>query len=710
MLTEANHVIRMRRVVGRSVHFFLVSDPGLIRLRSAATTTVCFVAALGVLLFVTHRLNQPVTVAMMGTVVALFSSFVVKDPDKRSILITTALVPLPATAALSIAALLSGYGKVADVGFIVILFIAVWVRRFGPRGFALGMTAFISYFYVIALHANATEIPILTLSVTIGVATTFIVKAIVLRQGPRHELVELDHALRVEAASLLSNAYRPHDLPGYDKTMRQSLDRLANTALMIEDWVDRNGDITSSGGVDTLLSRQVFDAQQATEQLAYSLASLDPRVVRSGELDTDIDAVLTALRTLVSSAESNTGIAAGGSSIDEPVGNRAVAKHYAYRTFEAFSVLRDSIVRGRFAAAPARELPDAGATDGATSAERKNVVPSTRAAIQVAVAASAATIAGEILSPNRWYWAVLAAFVVFTGTTTRGEILTRGSRRVIGTVAGVFAGVLLAAVVGHRPDVQMTLIVVCVFWAYYLRTVANATKVFFTTVLMAMMYGLLDKFSVEVLEIRVKETVAGAVIGIASAYFILPVRTRKTLIEDVDTYLEMLEGLIGDCVDSMVKGQNAKDLVAGARDLDIALKSAVQAGKPLRLQPTARARRGTARMIRILEECDRAVRDLVRAATVEAETNTHTARSERSAPSAIHLRSLDDAAAVVRESVQDLRNTIDGRRSSSVRVTSASDDKLFLIDEDQFAEGPWRAAARALNQLSRATQLVRLPL
>ncbi|MBC5800925.1 MAG: hypothetical protein GIX03_13715 [Candidatus Eremiobacteraeota bacterium] len=35
------------------------------------------------------------------------------------------------------------------------------------------------------------------------------------------------------------------------------------------------------------------------------------------------------------------------------------------------------------------------------------------------LASTLALIAGELLSPRRWYWAVLAAFVVFSRTSLR---------------------------------------------------------------------------------------------------------------------------------------------------------------------------------------------------------------------------------------------------------------------------------------------------
>ena len=174
--------------------------------------------------------------------------------------------------------------------------------------------------------------------------------------------------------------------------------------------------------------------------------------------------------------------------------------------------------------------------------------PSTKAAIQVAVATSAATVLGELISPDRWYWAVLTAFLVFTGVTTRGEILSRAGHRIVGTVVGVVAGVLLAAVIGHNSPVQIVVLLVCVFFAFYLVTVAYFWLTFFVTVLLAMLYGLLGNFSLQVLELRIAETAAGALVGIASAYFIFSTKTRDTFAEKVDDYLDQMQQVIDTAV------------------------------------------------------------------------------------------------------------------------------------------------------------------
>jgi uncharacterized membrane protein YccC len=84
-------------------------------------------------------------------------------------------------------------------------------------------------------------------------------------------------------------------------------------------------------------------------------------------------------------------------------------------------------------------------------------------------------------------------------------------------------------------------------------TVAYALLAFFMTVLLAMLYGLLGAFNVEVLELRIAETAVGGLVGIAAAYFILSTGTRATLIDKVADYLDQMIDLIGASIDSVLR-------------------------------------------------------------------------------------------------------------------------------------------------------------
>ena len=83
------------------------SDPGLLRLRSAGTTIGVLVVTLVVLAGFTSLAGQPVTVAMLGVVVAMISSIAVTDPTPRAQAVTVALMVPASAGAVSLGALLS---------------------------------------------------------------------------------------------------------------------------------------------------------------------------------------------------------------------------------------------------------------------------------------------------------------------------------------------------------------------------------------------------------------------------------------------------------------------------------------------------------------------------------------------------------------------------------------------------------------------------
>jgi hypothetical protein len=99
------------------------------------------------------------TVALLGVVITMVSARSVNEPDPRRQKVTMALLPVPAALAITAAALLAPHIVAADVMFVVVVFTAVYIRRFGPRGMALGMVTFMSYFFSLYLRAKATELP-----------------------------------------------------------------------------------------------------------------------------------------------------------------------------------------------------------------------------------------------------------------------------------------------------------------------------------------------------------------------------------------------------------------------------------------------------------------------------------------------------------------------------------------------------------------------
>ncbi|MDQ4119604.1 MAG: FUSC family protein, partial [Actinomycetota bacterium] len=322
-----------------------------------------------------------------------------------------------------------------------------------------------------------------------------------------------------------------------------------------------------------------------------------------------------------------------------------------------------------------------------------------RQAVQVGVATSLAIVAGELISSARWYWAVIAAFIVFAGTSSRGDVLSRGWARVIGTAGGLVAGMLLAFLVGGNVVASLVLLFACVFLALYLVRISQAMMAFWITAVLALLYGVIGQFSVGTLVLRLEETVVGGVLGMLAAYLVLPTRSRTAFGEALDDVLTSTADGVAAVVDRVL-GRPGEDPLEIARQLDTQLGTVRARARPLE-HPVARRplRRGVRHTVRVLGGMDHYVRNL--AVTVRA----------LNAPA--WASTLDPAAQRVRQNLDALRRILlrgygprhGGDRDPPPRIESA--EELIDAAEAAASAGPTRdrtallAVARMLRRIDQ---------
>ncbi|WP_458071936.1 FUSC family protein [Rhodanobacter sp. BL-MT-08] len=153
---------------------------------------------------------------------------------------------------------------------------------------------------------------------------------------------------------------------------------------------------------------------------------------------------------------------------------------------------------------------------------------SSRMAIQMAVALAIAFVVGYIFFAERWAWIVLTAFIVGSGNQGRLDVAYKSLLRVVG--AGV--GTLLAlAFANHTASDTATigLILAAVFMGIWLRPLGYAWWAMFVTLALALLQGFEGPTVGHILSLRLEEIVIGAIIGIAAAWFVLPVRSTGVL-------------------------------------------------------------------------------------------------------------------------------------------------------------------------------------
>ncbi|MFF9607078.1 FUSC family protein [Streptomyces sp. NPDC014684] len=636
------------------------SDPGLLRLTAGLRT----VTAIALTLAVLGVLGVPVPQLVAGAIAAMVATFAIREKQRSQQAVTLALGLPVALASVSLGALLNQRVVAGDLFFVVLIFCAVYGRRFGDRGTALGLVGFQVYFMSLFVHATPAALPALYAVISVAFGCAAVARFVLLPQTPAGTLDRLRRAFRARLGQLFGTQLElldagPDDVDKVLGELRTRTARLHETALMIQ---GRLTDGTSDEATARLLQRRIADAEIAAERLglllltARSAERTDTLTLHlpgaplpsGGELPVRDGATaqlrrdLAALRLLVLRPAGE----ASGTALAH-VRNRLLGYREEENLPKASPAVQD-VFRGigeagravlglrialdgpqdesddSPATARSREELDAedAAIGGSEEAEAEKPEPdglgrpTTRAAVQVAVGSAIAIAGGELLSSQRWYWAVLTCWIVFINTSSTGEILVKGYRRLLGTVLGVVAGIVLAGLVGNHTWTAFALVLLFVFAMFYTAPLSYTLMSFFVTAMLGLLYTLLNTYSLSVLVLRVEETALGAACGVIAAAVVLPIHTdRRTN----DLLVDVLEKLaeVTRAASDQLSGGPPVDLVDKARELDQALADLRAATQPLTHPVTPmRSRRDTARYVMaLLETCAYHARSL--AATAE---------------------------------------------------------------------------------------------
>ncbi|HEY0226985.1 MAG TPA: FUSC family protein [Mycobacterium sp.] len=661
------------------------SDPGLLRLRMATRTTAALACSLVVLSLLTKATGQPLTVALLGVVITMIAARSVNEPDPQQQRISMALVPLPAALSVIAATLLAPHPIAADVIFVVVVFGAVYVRRFGARGRALGMVAFMTYFMTLYLRAGLSELPWLIAAVVVGTVCTYVMSTYVLPDRPERVLHSTIRALRARMAIVIDTTAEAVRTGRLDERRRRQMRtrtiRLNETALMMQGQIEDefNPAMLYRGVAAKQLAPWLFDAELAIEWVATAgrraavVASENPSAIPDATRAELVTALALLSRAMRAPQEGGLRQAASQAqrildhqptSATDDEGTAAV-RRLALAIVNAATATAE--VRAIVEGAIAGHTPPVEATDNTPPTDDgqpdQGLPQTTRQAIQVAVAASLTIVAGEMLSPTRWYWAVIAAFVIFAGTNSWAETLTKGWQRLLGTVLGVPCGVLVATLFAGDKTGSLVAIFVCLFCAFYFMTVTYSLMTFWITTMLALLYGLLGEFSLGVLMLRIEETSIGAVIGIAVAILVLPTHSRTAIRKDTKTFLTSLSDLIDISTATMFGGDETTSPTEQARELDRNLQQFRVTAKPLLAGVTGPAnRRSIQRGLRIFTACDQYGRSLAR----------NSERYQDPVGSEPLSDAFTSAATQTRRNIDALIAIVDG--ADDVTVDSATDD------------------------------------
>jgi uncharacterized membrane protein YccC len=483
-----------------------------------------------------------------------------------------------------------GHERWTLVLFVAVLFVAVFVRRFGVAYFFYGFMLWMGYFFASFMHATWGQVSGLVLAAAIGAGWVLLLSLSVLRVNSARVLSRIRRSFgarsRRIAGTLTELLATPPEETGQRARVRRRLHsqqtQLVEAALMIEAWSAMPGALPP-GWTGQALRRRILDVQLALDGIAGAgdeLAGADPSVRR-----------VAARVTAFFAADDQPGLLAALSTLSERTGATRGEKRLAAAVTDWLRLV-DQVGTPPVVEPTEREELDGGidggpggvAVDAVDAADRTGTdefvpavelamgnlpgsasvgrdVPArghrlnpllrldftTRQAVQVALAGTLAIVVGRELNATRYYWAVIAAFVAFTGTGNRTETFIKSGYRVLGTLVGLVAGVTLANATAGRTGWILFVIVASMFCGFYLVQVNYAFMIFFVTIMVAQLYSVLHEFSDQLLVLRLEETLVGAAAGIAVALLVAPLSTRDTVQaaqRDLYTDLAVLLGAI----------------------------------------------------------------------------------------------------------------------------------------------------------------------
>ncbi|MDL5158660.1 FUSC family protein [Actinomycetospora termitidis] len=600
----------------------LASDPGNVRIALATRAAVTLAVALGCSALLARLLGlagtPAVVVIVLGAVLTMITTFTASDPTPAGRAVTQLCLPVAMLVGLTLSTLVDRHRVLSLLVFVLVMFAAVWVRRFGPRAFACGMVAWMGYFIALFLQLSFAQLPVVLASVGTTTVLLLVIALVVAPQRPARRLRRMVGSFaartRIALAEHRDPARRPPWRRGDDTAHDRAVLRVNETAVLVDGQLAVPGvlaDPHRAGEVRAAVLRA-----EAALARALDGAGDDVTAAEVERTLADLEAVLD---------DDRRGRPRRGAADGEPPPFAPAAELFA------------GFLPGSAATVGPMVAPPDGDGGGRTDRARRpleGMLLSTRQALQITLAGGLSIALGDAVSGQRWYWAVLACFLAFTGTATAAETVRKAVQRTVGTVVGVVVALVVVPLLGHSTTVALTVILVAIFVGFYLFRVSYTSLAFAVTLVVAELYELLGTYSSGLLALRVGETALGALVGGIVAVSFLPTTAVRAEHAARARLAEELRAATADVAALVHATGERPDLHARARALDAAVHQLALIGVPLSLRIApggARRRPLLARRLAAWVRCAVRVRALVDAAA-EYE------RTRRSVPGLRHER------------------------------------------------------------------------
>ena len=548
------------------------SDPAFSRLRLASRGLLSLLLSVALLVGLARLHALPPAAYGLGAVIAFTGSTAVRDAGGRAQMITRLYAFGAAVLSVLVSGLLAPVPIVADLAFLLVIFLAVYIRSYGVRGLAVGMIAFMSYFIGDYLRSEPGDIGWLALAAAIAFAVTHFVTNVMLRDDAernfRRALISIDQRIQMIVRMLLELRRKGPATGINRRPLQEHLSRLRDTILMAEGFIPQGeeGSLAAAGAASDL-AIALFELQLVVERFVRaSFIILPPQDLIEAVLDHDATAAARVEQQM-----------RGASEVE------AISAHLLMRLGHARTKLAAALGgRPSPAFVPVKKRAKAATVPIPAARGRGPLIPrNLHLPIQVTLACAAAMGVGLLLSPARWYWAVVTAFIVFNNTKSRADTALRALQRSGGTFAGLIGGTAIATLFHGQLVASAIAIPVLFFLALYFLQTSYGVMIFFITLGLALLYGVMGSFTPELLLLRLEETVIGSLAGTLVAFLVFPARASLGAGAALDKYLRALGDLVAAARRRAHGEPEPQHLLARSRLLDRSYTDLANAVRPL---------------------------------------------------------------------------------------------------------------------------------
>ena len=527
----------------------LGADPALLALRMSCRLVVAMAVVCATMAVIGKWHPMPRPAYVLALIATMQGSLQINDATASARRVTRVYAALGAFAAVATISALHDSLRYINIALVLIVFAATYVARFGVRWKAVGTFTFMCA--VVAAYLNEDERDLWSVAAALivsGVAVDLI-RRVVMPDDPAQDFRRLVAAAASASRHLrgLVGATRQGEALSDAAARRREKDQhLAGKALSTAIRACEAALPLEAPGEDhgeTTIALRLLDLQLAAEML---IEQADP--------------------------------ASGGTGTQE----RGTVEH-AVQDVQAAEMELNAAV----AALPAN-VPSA----SAQAPPPHPVTPfpkrgewlqdqALRQSLQVTLACAIAAILGEAISSQRWFWAVISAFIIFNNTQSGAAVAVRGLDRTWGTAIGIVIGIVLATLTHDHLVWLGVALAVSVFLTFFIARVSYVAMSLFLTISLSLIYGLIGIFTPALLVLRLEETAIGVASGASVALLLFPISIHQQAAKAMNGLLKATAYLLQTIADARQPGSDR--LMAGkAAAVDRALGTVLTTIGPLR--------------------------------------------------------------------------------------------------------------------------------